>query len=102
MGLFLCIQVSAARRLARSEGASKSQARCDGFPNGEHNGVRRSVNQIHRGPHRFSRSVRTVEAEQYGTTLVPSRHDMCPFLFSRSRTLPRLAIQESPTIESRT
>jgi hypothetical protein len=63
---------------ARREGAGESQARCDGFPNREHDSVHRSVDQVRRGSHGLSRSVRPVEAEEYGTTLASSRHDTSP------------------------
>ena len=56
------------------------------LPHREHNGVHRSVDQIRRYPHRLARSFRTVEAEQYGTILAPSRHDIFPFPPATSRT----------------
>ena len=47
-------------------------------PNREHNSVYRSIDQVRRGSHGCSGSVRPVEAKQYGTTVAPFRHDPSP------------------------
>jgi hypothetical protein len=89
MRLFFCVEVLTARS-ARRERSGQSQTCGDGLPHREHNGVHWSINQICSGSHRCTRSFRTVEAEQYGTICLFSRHHSYLFLVARSRTLPRL------------